>query len=255
MPPSPPSEPPFVLFGPTHLATLAVVLAAVVVLPLAARRWPPDARRRVAVALALVLVVGRFADTLMRKLVFAVPIHDQLPLHLCGILAFVCAYMLWRASYPTFEVAYFWVLAGATQALLTPDLPIGFPHPGYLTFFLNHALLVVAVAWGIGVFGFRPRRRSIVKAWVAVNLFAALVAPVNLLLDTNYLYLRRKPAGASLLDHFGPWPWYLLVLEAVALALFALCYLPWWLADRGRGAGGRASANGTTAGGGGRHGG
>jgi len=229
---SPAEATPFVLFGPTHLATLALVVAAVVLLPAAGRRWPPAVQRRVAVGLALVLVVGRFVDTALRKLAFGVPIHDQLPLHLCGMLAFVCAWMLWRQSYATFEVAYCWTLAGATQAMLTPDLPVAFPHLGYLTFFANHALLVVAVAWAIGVWGFRPRPRSILVSWLSVNLYAALVAPINLLLDTNYLYLRRKPAGASLLDHFGPWPWYLVTLEVVALVLFALVYLPWWVVDR-----------------------
>jgi len=249
---APPTEPAFVLFAPSHLATLAVVALAVLALPLAGRRLPAAAQRRVAVTMALVMVVGRLADTLMRRLAWGVPIREQLPLHLCGILAFVCAWMLWRESYPTFEIAYFWGLAGTTQALVTPDLPVGFPHAGYLAFFANHALLLVSVAWGMAVLGFRPRPRSIVKAWLAVNVYAALVAPVNLLLDTNYLYLRRKPAGASLLDHFGPWPWYLLALEAVALVLFAFCYLPWALADRGRR---RTSANGTPGGGDGRRGG
>ncbi|HMB53517.1 MAG TPA: hypothetical protein VKU40_09390, partial [Thermoanaerobaculia bacterium] len=99
---SPAEATPFVLFGPTHLATLALVVAAVVLLPAAGRRWPPAVQRRVAVGLALVLVVGRFVDTALRKLAFGVPIHDQLPLHLCGMLAFVCAWMLWRQSYATF---------------------------------------------------------------------------------------------------------------------------------------------------------
>ena len=36
----------------------------------------------------------------------------------------------------------------------------------------------------------------------------------------------------SLLDFFGPWPWYILALEAAALASFFLYYVPFVLIRR-----------------------
>jgi uncharacterized membrane protein YwaF len=53
-----------------------------------------------------------------------------------------------------------------------------------------------------------------------------LDAGVNLVTRGNYLYLRHKPGVHSLLDVFGPWPWYIIGAAGVALAAFLVLDLP-----------------------------
>ena len=199
-------EPPPDLFGPAHLVTLAVVAAVCAAVPSAARRLPAPWPDRLARGLALFLLLWRAAEVTVRSTVYGMPWIDQLPLHLCGILVFVCAWMLWSRSYAVYEVTWFWAVGGTLQALLTPDLPVGFPHPGYLAFFVTHGTLVLSAVYATVVWGYRPRPVSIVKAWAWLNVYALLVAPVNLLLGTNYLFLRHKPEAASLLDLLPPGP-------------------------------------------------
>jgi len=125
-------------------------------------------------------------------------------------------------------------LAGATMALLTPNLWEPFPSFGTVQFFVDHGLIVASVlflAWS-GLM--RPRAWSVARAMVVLNVLAALIGVFNFVYKTDYMYLRAKPRNASLLDLLGPWPWYLVATEFVALALFLLLYLPFRDLPQGR---------------------
>ena len=62
---------------------------------------------------------------------------------------------------------------------------------------------------------------------------AIVVGLVNVAWGTNYLYLCSKPVNPTLLDRFGPWPLYIVVVDALALGVFWLLELPFrWVSDR-----------------------
>ena len=48
---------------------------------------------------------------------------------------------------------------------------------------------------------------------------------INIQIKNNYLFLARKPGGASLMDFFPEWPWYLLILEGLTIVILTLMYL------------------------------
>jgi hypothetical integral membrane protein (TIGR02206 family) len=139
--------------------------------------------------------------------------------------------VLVRRTYALYELVYFWGLGGAVQAILTPELHFGFPHPIFLTFFVGHGLVVLGALYATVVLDLRPTHGSIWRTFRATAAWAALVTPLNLALGTNYLFLMRKPERASLIDYFGPWPWYIPVLAVVGLTLFYLYYSPFAVFD------------------------
>jgi hypothetical integral membrane protein (TIGR02206 family) len=135
-------------------------------------------------------------------------------------------------SYLIFELAYFLGVGGALQALLTPDAGVyGFQHFYLVQFFISHGSIITASAYMAIVEKYRPTWASIKKVFIWVNIFLVLVTVVNLLIDSNYLYSLHKPNAPTLLDHLGPWPWYIISAEGVSLVMFLLLYLPYLLTD------------------------
>ena len=132
----------------------------------------------------------------------------------------------WNPTRRVNEILYYWVVSGTLQANITPRVEAAFPHIDAFYYWIAHSGLLVYVIYTTVVHRLYPTWRGILRAFVWLNVFAALALVLNLLLDTNYLYLRAKPPTVSLLDYFGPWPWYILVTELAALVMFWLAYLP-----------------------------
>jgi hypothetical integral membrane protein (TIGR02206 family) len=224
---------PLILFGPEHLLTVTLVAALAVLLPLLANRQLDRAGRdRLGLLIAALLLVQEAIHIWLLASHYGRPLHDLLPLHLCGLSVLLCAWVLAARSYRAYEVVYFWAWGGTTQALVTPDLAVGFPDPAYVAFFVGHGLVLVAVLYATLVYRFRPTPVSILRSITALAAVAAVVAPINLALGTNYLFLCAKPERASLMDYLGPWPWYVASLAGLAVLSSLIYYAPFWISDR-----------------------
>jgi hypothetical integral membrane protein (TIGR02206 family) len=153
---------------------------------------------------------------------------DNLPLQLCDVMVIVVGLAALTANRWLFEMAYFAGVGGASMALITPDLWAPWPSYPSIYYFVVHAGMVIAtlvLIWGRFA---RPTAAGVWRAFLMANVFAALVGIFNQIFGTNYMYLCNKPASATLLDLFGPWPVYIFVGEAFALGLFWLMWLPFW---------------------------
>ncbi|HHW66304.1 MAG TPA: TIGR02206 family membrane protein [Epulopiscium sp.] len=150
----------------------------------------------------------------------------SLPLNLCEAAVLLCIVLLFTGSKRIYEVLYFWSI-GVLSAIITPDLNGYNPsHFMFYHFFITHGLVVIAVLFMTFVNGYRPQRSSVGRVMLITNMYMFFVAFINIITGGNYLFLRQKPVAFSIMDYLGPWPWYILSLEGVALVGFILAYLP-----------------------------
>lgn len=156
-------------------------------------------------------------------------IDNVVPLHLCDLAAILGGLALITRQPTLCLLTYFWGLAGTVQGVATPAIDIGWPHPAFLSFFTHHFAVIAAALYLPLVLGWRaeePWWKSPLKAFAWLNAYLVVALVANATLGSNFGFLARKPANPSLLDHLGPHPVYILWLELIALALFALLTLP-----------------------------
>jgi hypothetical integral membrane protein (TIGR02206 family) len=220
-------------FEDEHLAALALIAAAAVLVPAWARGRPPARRVALSRALAVVVLGAYAAEHALFALRGTWQLERNLPLHLSDVVVVVSAAALWTGRPLLAELTWFWALTASLQAALTPDLSVGAESPFFWTFFLTHAGPIVAAALLVAGRGLAPRRGAVARAFGATAAVAAAAALASALTGGNYMYLRERPESASLLDLLGPWPWYVAGAAAVGLALFVLLDLPFRVGRRG----------------------
>ncbi|MBD0383789.1 YwaF family protein [Paenibacillus sedimenti] len=222
------TEYPFAMFSPQHLFPLAVIALLVLLL----YRFKKSLRLNVS---KQIIRFGLSAILILFELLLYgwYFYHEQfawdysLPLQLCSISYLLTILMLLFPSYRLYEFLYFAGIGGAVQALLTPAAILsGFPHFTYFYFFVGHGAIVWVALYMTWVHGYRPTWHSIWRVLLMMNGLLAVIIPINWITGGNYLFVAEKPAGDTLLNYLGPWPWYLLSLEAVMVVIFILMYLP-----------------------------
>ena len=230
-------------FGFAHLVVIALTISLPFVLGSFVRksRWPRS-ERIVARLFALLLLLNYAGFEIYLAATEGLAWQKALPFQLCGwaMIAIIVALLTGRERW--LEVAYFWGIGGTLQAIITPDLKYAFPDVHFLTFFIAHSGIVVAIAFMMIVKRFRPHWISIVRVFLWSELYFVLTFCVDLLTGENYGYLLHQPTAASLLDLLSHEQIvYILEMHVLALVFFVVLYLPFALYDLVRGS---ASHNG-----------
>ncbi len=222
---------PFVLFGPSHLIALAIIL--LVNVSLFFWRNPSQmARKAMRYGLTAVLLLDELILHLWYISNGLWSAQKMLPFHLCAVMVYLTSAMLITRNQFIYEICYLLGIVGALQAVLTPDnAPYNFPHWRFISVFLSHGSIIAAAVYMTVIEKFRPTWPAVVRTWIAAHLYAIPIFILNLLIGSDYLFINRKPDTPSLLDMLPAWPWYLIPMEILLILFLLLVYSPFAIKD------------------------
>ena len=226
---------PFEMFGTIHLITIATVIVISVLLPKFYKNKTGDQKSTMSKIIAAIIFLHVIISPYKDLYLLANPYdwRETIPLHMCDLSEIFLIIFLLGGPKILYLCAFFWGLGGATMAILTPD--ISHHDLDYIFFMIGHGMIVVGIMYATVSLGNRPYGKDILKV-TAITLFILLpiVYVINILLGepANFWYLVAKPDGASLMDMFPDPPLHILYTTPLAIAVFYLIYLPYFIKDR-----------------------
>jgi len=226
---------PFEIFGTIHLLTILSIILVSIFLPKFYKNKSDKQislmTKVVAGIIAAHVIISPYKDLYL----LAEPYdwRETIPLHMCDLSEIFLVWFLLGGPRLLYTCAFFWGLGGATMAILTPD--ISHHDLDYIFFMIGHGMIIVGIMYATITLGNRPYAKDI----ITVSLITALVLlpivyVINLILGepANFWYLIAKPEGASLMDVFPDPPYHLLVTTPLAIAVFYLIYMPYFIKDK-----------------------
>ena len=226
---------PFILFGNVHLITMALIASVAIFFPLACKNQSTSNKSLISKIIAFIIlshvIISPYKDLYLLQNPYNW--REILPIHMCDLSEIFLATFLLGGPKILYKCAFFWGLAGASMAIITPDIPV--IDLDYAFFMIGHGMIIIGIMYATISLGNRPYAKDILTV-SAITAFVLLpiVYLINLILGepANYWYLIAKPAGASLMDAFPEPPLHLLITTPLAIAMFYLIYIPYAIKDK-----------------------
>ena len=158
------------------------------------------------------------------------PLDNLLPLHLCDIAAITAGFALITKTPGALRAHLFLGTGGHLPGIADSRDQRRVFRPGRSSRFSSstspssprHSICPSSKAGGRDSRSGKARWKSMAGR-SPICIFALTV---NHLLGTNFGFASRPPDNPSLIDHLGPWPWYLFSMQALAIILFYLLAIP-----------------------------
>ena len=216
----------FSQFDALHLGWIGAAVLVWLTVSLLYRRLGEQGRRRMRRAVAALIV----ADELYKMLFLAIGGRytvNYLPLHLCSINIILIAIHALRPSKTLDNFLYTVCIPAAIAALLAPtwtELPLAnFMHIHSFTVHMLLALYPIMLTAGGDI---RPDLRELGKSLLLLIALALPVLGINLLLDTNYMFLIEAEKGNPLYWFETNWGSHLYGFPVLIAGVIAVMYLP-----------------------------
>ena len=207
----------FDLFGNDHIISIIlIIIFYVLLLGFNEKIGIKDNSKIFPIILSFIIISLDISEDIVRYITGHYSIKKDLPLQLCNIGIYVSVIALLKKNQTAFELIFFWGLVGASQAILTPDSNLFELKTFFIYSQAYHGTLIFAVLWLIVKNGMRMEMKSISKVFLITNIVVVVVALINYLLDSNYMFLRVRPNSISPFL-VGEWPVYIIMVQLFSI--------------------------------------
>ncbi len=221
-------------FSPTHLTWLAISITIIIITAILLKKAREPMRKNVQRVLIIIAATLEVSRWIWAAIIGHYTIVEMLPLHLCSLSIWMEIAAVFSGKQLLKDFGYALCMPGALAALLTPDwYAYPFISFQYLHSVTVHSLLfLIPLIWVISD-GFRPNFKNLPKCFGILMLFAVPVFGLNLLLGSNYLFLREAPKDTPLeiFENLCGNPGYIAPLFLLIIVVWILLYFPWAIAD------------------------
>jgi len=213
-------------FDVTHVIWLCVFALVTVLNCLLYKKFSDSGRKKWRKTVAVLLL----ADELFKMVIlFAGGNYEwgYLPLHLCSINIFVIALHAWKPGKLLDNFLYTVCIPGTLAALLFPTwtrLPV--LNAMHLHSFTVHILLILYPVTLFVCGDIKPSYKMIPKCLGLLVLMAIPIYVINLLLDTNFMFLISASKGNPLYLFEQMWGNHLLGFPVITAGVLLVMYLP-----------------------------
>lgn len=223
--------PAFEIWGTMHLAALGALLFLNLFL-LLFRKSSTGTKAFLRFLLAVTWIGSELAWHYWNYIYGRWTLQTMLPLMPRALLVWIGAWMILTRSYKLYELMYFAGIVVGVWGLAMPELgDYNFPHFLFLHYFISYGLIITSALYMTLVEGLRPTWKSMLRAFVAINILLGIVYYLNTVLGTNYAGLNVRPELPGVFAWLPDWPLYLVYLEGIGIAMMLVLYLPFALKD------------------------
>ncbi len=216
----------FVHFDKIHLIWLFFFTLITVICSLLYKKQDQNGRQRMRRRMAILLI----ADELFKDVMLIIGgrfLPSYLPFHLCSINIFLIAFHAWRPSRLLGGYLYTVGIPGAIAALLFPtwtSLPVlNFMH---LHSFTVHILLALYPIVLFSAGDIAPNLTKLHKYLLLLVTMAIPIYGLNLLLDTNFMFLMSADPGNPLYIFEQLWGNHLYGFPVIIAGVLIVMYVP-----------------------------
>ena len=224
----------FAHFGPVHLACLALTLLCAVLGALYYRRLGQQGRKRFRYGIAAAMMVDEFFKDIS-LVILGLWTPEYLPLHLCNINLFVCAFYALRPSKALGNYLYTVCIPGALAACLFPSWT---ELPPWNFMFLHsttcHIMLVMYPVAMVAGGDVKPSVKDLPRCLLILCGLAGLAGIVNLIIggDANFFFLCYAEPGNPLYFFEQAFGSHLIGFPVIIAGVLLVMQTPWLLVDR-----------------------